>query len=54
MISDAGLREELRRRGFARASLFDWRKTARLTVDVYEQVFHAKAQKKTRRRKGEV
>jgi len=49
MISDAGLREELRRRGFTRASLFDWRETARLTLDVYEQVFHTKAQRKTQR-----
>jgi glycosyltransferase involved in cell wall biosynthesis len=39
MISDAGLREQLRSRGFVQSSLFDWRDTARLTVDVYEQVF---------------
>lgn len=39
MISDAELREELRRRGFARSSLFDWRETARLTLDVYERVY---------------
>ena len=52
MISDATLREQLRSRGFVQSSLFDWRKTARLTLDVYEQVFHAKAQRKTLRRKS--
>jgi glycosyltransferase involved in cell wall biosynthesis len=40
MISDAALREQLRRRGFVQASLFDWRQTARLTLDVYEKVFN--------------
>jgi glycosyltransferase involved in cell wall biosynthesis len=50
MISDVALREQLRSRGFVQSSLFDWRKTARLTLDVYEEVFHAKAQRKTRRR----
>jgi glycosyltransferase involved in cell wall biosynthesis len=50
MISDAALREQLRTCGFAQSSLFDWRQTARLTLDVYEQVFHAKAQRKTQRR----
>ena len=52
MISDAALREQLRSRGFVQSSLFDWRQTARLTLDVYEQVFHAKAQRKTLRRKS--
>jgi len=52
MISDAALREQLRSRGFVQSSLFDWRQTARLTLDVYEQVFHAKAQRKTQRRKS--
>jgi len=50
MISDAALREQLRSRGFVQSSLFDWRDTARRTLDVYEQVFHAKAQRKTLRR----
>jgi glycosyltransferase involved in cell wall biosynthesis len=50
VISDAAFREQLRSRGFVQSSLFDWRKTARLTLDVYEEVFHAKAQRKTRRR----
>jgi len=40
MISDAALREQLRSRGFVQSSLFDWRQTARLTLDVYEQVFN--------------
>ncbi len=52
MISDAALREQLRSRGFVQSSLFDWRDTARLTLDVYEEVFHAKAQRKTQRRKS--
>jgi len=52
MISDAALREQLRSRGFVQSSLFDWRHTARLTLGVYEQVFHAKVQRKTRRRKS--
>jgi len=43
MISDAALREQLRARGFVQSSLFDWRETARLTLDVYDKVFHAKA-----------
>ncbi|HEY6218292.1 MAG TPA: glycosyltransferase, partial [Pyrinomonadaceae bacterium] len=50
LISDAALREQLRTRGFAQSSLFDWRKTARLTLNVYEKVFHAKALRKTQRR----
>ena len=50
MTSDAALREELRSRGFVQSSLFDWRQTARLTLGVYEKVFHAKAQRKTPRR----
>ncbi|HJY28507.1 MAG TPA: glycosyltransferase family 1 protein [Pyrinomonadaceae bacterium] len=46
MISDVALREQLRSRGFVQSSLFDWRQTARLTLGVYEQVFHTKAQRK--------
>ena len=48
MVSDAALREQLRSRGFVRCRLFDWRHTARQTLAVYEQVFHAKAQRKER------
>ena len=51
MVSDAALREQLRSRGFVRCKLFDWRQTARLTLEVYEQVFHAKAQRKQRSQK---
>ena len=40
MISDATLREQLRSRGFKQSILFDWRQTARLTLDVYEKVFN--------------
>jgi glycosyltransferase involved in cell wall biosynthesis len=49
MISDAALREQLRSRGFVQSSLFDWQQTARLTLDVYDQVFHAKAQPRMKR-----
>jgi glycosyltransferase involved in cell wall biosynthesis len=37
VITDASLRAELSRRGRQRARLFDWRETARLTLEVYEQ-----------------
>jgi glycosyltransferase involved in cell wall biosynthesis len=37
VIDDAPLRAELRRKGLERARLFDWRKTARLTLAAYEQ-----------------
>jgi len=35
VVSDAGLRSELRSRGFARAQQFSWKKTAALTAEVY-------------------
>ncbi len=38
ILTDQRLREELRVRGFKRASLFDWRETAKLTLAVYEHV----------------
>lgn len=41
VLTDKQLREELREKGLKRASLYDWKKTARLTLDVYERV-HAK------------
>jgi glycosyltransferase involved in cell wall biosynthesis len=37
LIDDPSLRAELRRKGLARARLFNWHKTARLTLDVYKQ-----------------
>ncbi|HEY0405172.1 MAG TPA: glycosyltransferase family 1 protein [Pyrinomonadaceae bacterium] len=37
LIDDEGLRAELRRRGLERARLFNWRRTARLTVAAYER-----------------
>jgi glycosyltransferase involved in cell wall biosynthesis len=37
VIDDAGLRARLRREGLERAQSFDWRKTARLTLAVYER-----------------
>jgi glycosyltransferase involved in cell wall biosynthesis len=37
MIDDAELRAELRRKGLERARTFNWRETARLTLQVYER-----------------
>ena len=37
LIQDAGLREELRRRGLRRCGAFSWERTARLTLEVYSQ-----------------
>ena len=49
MISDAALREQLRSRGFVQSSLFDWRDTARRTLEVYEEVVSRKGAKPQRR-----
>src|SRR5207253_5550304 len=38
MIDNSDLRGELRAKGTKRAELFDWRETARRTLEVYEQV----------------
>lgn len=38
VLGDARLRDELRRRGFARAAQFTWGRAARETLDVYRQV----------------
>jgi len=38
LIDDPGLRAELRGRGLSRARLFDWRETARMTLQVYRRV----------------
>ena len=38
LINNSALREELRVKGFARATLFDWKATAQRTLDVYKQV----------------
>jgi glycosyltransferase involved in cell wall biosynthesis len=37
VIDDAALRASMRRKGLERARLFDWHKTARLTLEVYER-----------------
>ncbi|HEV3469240.1 MAG TPA: glycosyltransferase family 1 protein [Pyrinomonadaceae bacterium] len=37
LIDDAQLRETLRTRGLARAAAFDWRDTARMTLEVYRK-----------------
>jgi glycosyltransferase involved in cell wall biosynthesis len=39
VLSDPPLQEELRRRGFRRATQFSWRQTAEETLRVYEQCF---------------
>jgi glycosyltransferase involved in cell wall biosynthesis len=38
LIDDAGLRADLRERGLNRARSFDWRNTARMTLQVYRKV----------------
>jgi glycosyltransferase involved in cell wall biosynthesis len=37
MIDDSSLQAELRRKGLERARLFDWRETARRTLEVYQR-----------------
>lgn len=38
LVDNSDLRQQLRVKGLARARMFDWRETARLTLDVYNQV----------------
>ncbi|MGB9179639.1 MAG: hypothetical protein WCB68_10390, partial [Pyrinomonadaceae bacterium] len=49
IIDDAELRRALRVKGLERAKLFDWRKTAQMTLKIYEQA----AQSAKRRRRKE-
>lgn len=37
VVGQPSLQKELRRRGFARARMFDWRKTAQQTLEVYRE-----------------
>jgi glycosyltransferase involved in cell wall biosynthesis len=46
LIEDEALRARLRRRGLERAALFDWRETARRTLQVYEQATGGKGSDK--------
>jgi glycosyltransferase involved in cell wall biosynthesis len=46
VIDDAELRRELRRKGFERARLFNWRETARLTLLAYERAIKGKEETK--------
>ena len=39
VLTNDGLREELRKKGLKRAKLFSWRKTAKETLKVYEEVY---------------
>jgi len=53
VLSDKQFREELRVKGLKRASVYDWRKTARLTLAIYEQVHAMKTNKsESRKRKA--
>jgi len=38
LVNDSVLRQELSVKGRKRAEMFDWRETARQTLDVYQQV----------------
>lgn len=38
LLSDAALRAELRRRGFARAAMFSWERTARSVLGIYARL----------------
>jgi len=45
LATDGGLRQELKRRGLARAASFSWQRTGRETAAVYREVYE-----ETRRR----
>ncbi|MBD0372846.1 MAG: glycosyltransferase family 4 protein [Pyrinomonadaceae bacterium] len=49
VVDDAALRQDLRELGMKRATLFDWRETARLTLNAYERAVDA-ARERGRRR----
>jgi glycosyltransferase involved in cell wall biosynthesis len=49
LIKDSSLREQLSVKGLARARMFDWRQTARQTLNVYEQVASESREKNRRR-----
>lgn len=40
VLTNEGLREELRKKGLERAKLFSWKKTAEETLKVYEEVYN--------------
>jgi glycosyltransferase involved in cell wall biosynthesis len=52
VVDDAGLRRDLRERGFERARRFDWLETARLTVRAYEQAVESGRRRGLGRRAG--
>ena len=41
VVNDESLRDDLRRRGLARAATYTWQRTARLTLDVYREAVRA-------------
>ena len=49
VATDEGLRRELSTRGRARAGLFTWTRTARVTMDAYQSCLAAAAQRRRRR-----
>jgi glycosyltransferase involved in cell wall biosynthesis len=42
MIDDVALRADFRRKGLDRARMFNWQRTARLTLEIYEQAVKGK------------
>jgi glycosyltransferase involved in cell wall biosynthesis len=40
MLADGALREVVRQKGFERAKLFSWKRSAQMTLDVFEKVFN--------------
>jgi glycosyltransferase involved in cell wall biosynthesis len=43
LLTDAALRDDVRRRGRERAAAFSWQRTARATLDVYDRVLTGRA-----------
>ena len=41
ILTESDLGEDLRRRGIQRASSFTWKRTAELTLDVYQKILNS-------------
>lgn len=52
VLCDDRLRAQLREKGIKRAGSFDWKKTARQTLEVYERVYEESVAKSQSRKKG--
>jgi glycosyltransferase involved in cell wall biosynthesis len=48
IVDDSDFRHQLSVRGLARSRIFDWRETARRTLNVYEQVVRGLGRAETR------